>query len=159
MPRRRKPPRLAVDPSELDVHKPDDPVAVLRFGEPDGLPADRFADKHQRAVPPDLPRLLDAAYLVRGVVPRLLEARRVGTGRRHLVPRRRLLVQRLMRAHGIELGPHPIEAPLLVLRRRGRRRRGLLLKGQMKPLVPPVLLGMPRVDPIELNPELQPPPR
>jgi len=59
----------------------------------------------------------------------------------------------------IEFAPHPIETPLLLDRCRGWRRRGLFLESQMKSLVAPILLRMPPVNPIELNPQFEPPDR
>ena len=53
----------------------------------------------------------------------------------------------------------PIKPPLLLRRRRRGRRGRLLLQRQMKPLMPPILLGMARINPIELDAELQPPDR
>ena len=154
VPRRRKTACLAIDATELDVHEAYGPIAAVSFHQSDGLAADCFAHKDPLPLPPNLPGLFDAAHLVRGVIPRLLEARRVGAGRRHIETRRRLLVERFMRPLRIEFAPHPIKARLLRAGRRCRGRRRLLLQCQMKPLVAAILLGMAAIDAIELNPEL-----
>ena len=75
VPRRRKAARLPINAAEFDVHETHRPIAAWRFREPHDFPADRFADKDPLAVPLNLPGLLDAAHLVRGVIPRLLEPR------------------------------------------------------------------------------------
>ena len=126
---------------------------------PTEFAADRLAHKHQLAPPLDLPVRPDAPHLVRRVIPRVLEPRGVGPGRGRIDARRRRLAERFVRPLRIELAPHAIEPPLAAPRRRRRRRRRLLLQRQMKALVPAILLRMPGVDPIELDPQLQPPHR
>jgi len=105
MPRGRKPARLPIDAAEFHVHKAHGPIAAFGFHQPHGLAADRFTHKDHLALPPDLPGLFDTAHLVRGVVPRLREARRVGAGRRHIVARGRGLPERFMRTLRVEFTP------------------------------------------------------
>ena len=78
VPRRRKPPGLAIDPAEFHVHEPCSPIALLGFRQPDEFPAHRLADKDHVALPPDLAIRFDPPHLMRSVVPRVLEPRRVG---------------------------------------------------------------------------------
>src|ERR1700716_3929596 len=64
-----------------------------------------------------------------------------------------------MRPIRVEFAPHPIKPPLLLTRRRRWRRGRFLLQREVKALVTPILLGMTRIDAIQLNPQLQPPDR
>ena len=108
-------------------------------------------------LPLDLPVRVHAAHLMRCVIPGILELGRQGPGGRDIDVPRRSLPQGLVRPVSIKLAPDAIKPPLL--RRacsRGRPRR-LLLQGQVKPLVAPVLLRVPRIDPIQVNPQFQPP--
>src|SRR5690606_24994667 len=127
VPRRRKTPRLAVQASEFHLHKPDNPVPAFGLGEADEFAAHRLADEDVLALPLDLAPRLHASNLVPRVVPWVLDARRVGPGRGHIVPRRRLLPECLVRPLAIEFPAQPIEALLLGGGRRRRRRRRLLL--------------------------------
>ena len=123
------------------------------------LPLHGFTHKHQFPFPLDLPVRVHTPHLVRRVVPGILELGRIGPGGRDIDVPRRSLPQCLVRPVSIKLAPHAIKPPLLGLARgRGCQRR-LLLQRQVKPLVAPVLLRVPRIDPIQVNSQLQPPHR
>lgn len=62
-----------------------------------------------------------------------------------------------MRPLVIELVHEGIEAGLLLEDVRGRRPRGLGLQRQVKTLVPPILLGMPRRNSLQADAEAEPP--
>lgn len=66
-------------------------------------------------------------------------------------------MQSLVRPFVIETGDEPIELRLLLKEVLGRRLSGLLLRGQMHPLVPAVLLRMARFDALDVDPQTQPP--
>src|SRR5215213_11322487 len=159
VPRGRESSRLAIDASEFQVHEPDEPIAALGLGEAHEFTADGLAYKHVRPLPFDLSGLLHPSHLVARVIPRILEPRGVGPGRRRIHGRRRALAEGFMGAFRVEFAAHPIKPTLLRARRSGRRRRGVLLQGQVKAFVPSVLLRMPAIDPIELNAQFQPPHR
>src|ERR1700752_5501979 len=72
---------------------------------------------------------------------------------------RALVSQRFVWPLRVEFSAHAVKPRLLLPRRPGGRRRRLLLQRQMKALVTPVLFRVPRSDPIELNPQLEPPHR
>ena len=151
VPRRCESARHAIDAAEFDLHEAHKPIATVGLDEPDQFALHRGADKNPFALPRDLPRVFDAPHLVGRVVPGVLEQHGIRPRRRHIVPRRRRLAERFVRTHGIEFPPHPIKPPLLLPHRGRRRRRGLLLQGEMESLVPSVLLRMPPINPIQLN--------
>src|SRR3970282_106500 len=62
-----------------------------------------------------------------------------------------------MRPFGVKFLAQVIKPLLLVAGRRRRRRGGVLLQRQMKAFVPAILLRMPRIDALHLDPELPPP--
>src|SRR5260370_17410824 len=72
-----------------------------------------LADENQFALPPDLAVAADPAQLEVGGIVRILEPVRISSRRRRVVPSRRSLAERLMRALMIELGAERIEPPLL----------------------------------------------
>lgn len=157
MPGWRKPTRLPIDAPEFDLHEVDAPITTRGFSEPDQLAADGFAHEDELTPPLDLPAIADASDLVGRVVPRILHSRGIGPRRRRIQAGGRLLPEGFVGAFGVELATHAVEASLLRRRRGGGRRRGLLLEREMKSLMTTILLGMPAINPIELNAELQPP--
>ncbi len=114
LPRRRKAPGLSIDAAQFHVHEADEPIAALGFGEPDQFAPHRFAHKDPFPLPLDLPRRFHAPHLVGRVVPRILEPRGIGPGRRHIVARGWRLPERFMRPLRVEFPPHAIKPPLLL---------------------------------------------
>src|SRR3954464_13790672 len=80
VPRRRKVARDAINPPQFHMHEPDEPIAARGFRQANQLTAHRFTHKHELTVPLNLARLFDSTDLVRRVIPRVLQARRVGPG-------------------------------------------------------------------------------
>src|SRR5215204_6248319 len=111
MPRRRKLPRLAIDAAQLHLHEVDTPIAALSFREPDQFATHRLTHKDPFTLPLDLPRCLHPAHLMGRVVPRVLEPRGIGPGRRHIVARGWGLPERFVRTLRVEFAPHPIKPP------------------------------------------------
>ena len=118
---------------------------------PTSSPRIACTDEHNLAFPFDLAIGLNPAHLVRRVVPRILKPPRVGTGRGDVDASGWPLPQRFMRPLPIEFGPHLIKAPLLLRCRRGRRGAGLFLQREMESLVASILLGMARLNALEVN--------
>ena len=91
-----------------------------------------------------------------GVV-RILDLGREAPRRRSMDGGRRDLAQRLVRPLVVVLAPERIEAALLRRHRRAGWERGLLLEGEMKPLVAAVLLRLAHVDVLGPDAELDQP--
>ena len=109
-----------VDQSEVDVGEADDPVAVLGFGDADGLADEAFADEDKLAAPFDFAAGAHPADGMVGVVPGLVEALWTAPGRRPVMGRR-LLAERFVRPLVVVVLAEGIEARLLLVRV-GRRR-------------------------------------
>ena len=118
----------AVDQSEVDVGEADDPVAVLGFGDADGLADQAFADEDELAAPLDFAAGAHPADGMVGVVPELVEALRTAPGRRPVMRGRCFLAERLVRPLVVVVLAEGVEARLLLLRRGRRRPRGLRLQ-------------------------------
>src|SRR5260370_23925278 len=118
-----------------------------------------LADENQFAMPPDLAVAADPAQLEVGGLVRILEPVRISSRRRRVVPCRRSLAERLMRALMIDLGAERIEAPLLGRRGGGWRAGALDLEGPMHSFMASVLLRLAGLDSLRRNAELDPPHR
>src|SRR5882724_8727314 len=115
-PGRRKAAELlvcAVDDTEIDVGKADDPIAALGLGNPDRLVDENLADEHEVAAPFDFSVAAHPTHGVIGVIPGLFDAIRMGARRGRVAAARRLLAERLMRPLVVVMRPEPIEAALL----------------------------------------------
>src|SRR5215469_8145757 len=71
-----------VDDPQVDIGKPDEPVAGFGFGNADGLADQRLAEKNHGAAPTDLAIAAHLAHGVIGVVPRRLNLIGVGPAAR-----------------------------------------------------------------------------
>jgi hypothetical protein len=85
-----------VDNPEIDVGKPDQPVAGFGFGKTDGLADQRLAEKDRLAAPADLAVASHIAHGVIGIVPGRLNLIRIGPRRGPIAARRRHLAERFM---------------------------------------------------------------
>ena len=139
----------AIEDAEIDVGEADDPVAVLGFGDADGLADEAFADEDELAAPFDFAAAAHPADGMVGVVPGLVEALRTAPGRRPVMLGRRLLAERFVRPLVVVVSAEGIEARPLLARRGRRRPRGLSLQRPVHPFVPAVLLRCPRLDVLE----------
>ena len=131
------------DSPKFEVHEAHNPIAALGLRDPDGFMTDRRADEDEVAAPLDFPIVADPPDLVRGVVPGILEARRIRPRRRHMHATRRLLSQRFVGPFRVEFPAQAVKPRLLLSQRRGGRRRRLVLQRPVKPLVTPVLFRVP----------------
>src|SRR5690242_18225672 len=145
----------SLEETEFDIGETNQPMAVFGFGHANGFADQRLADEDQLASPFDFAIAAHPSLDMVGIVTRFARSpgRPVGS---LIVLGGSLLAQRLVRTLVIVTLAEGVEAPLLLARRRGGRMRGLRLQGAVHALVPAVLLWCARLDPLELDPELQP---
>ena len=117
VPRRREAAGVSINAPQFEVHEAHDPIAALRLRDPDGFMTDRRADEDEVAAPLDFPIVADPPDLVRGVVPRILEARRIRSRRRHMHVTRRSLSQRFVWPFRVEFPAQAVKPCLLLSQR------------------------------------------
>src|SRR5580704_263533 len=98
-----------------------DVMALVAFGEADDFAGQGLADEYAFAAPSDFAEAVDASDFVMGVVPRVVD------------PRRRPLLQRLVRTLLVEVLAKHVEALLLFARAQRRRLRRLLRQRAVHP--------------------------
>jgi len=143
--------------SELERAEIDVPDAIIDFLEADVFPGTGNGDVDPLGVPPNPPVRAHVSGLEPvGVFQWGQPVGHCPRGR--CIDRRGgLQIQGFVRALGVELLPEVIE--LTLLRTTGRRRgaSGFGLEGPVQPLMPTVLVGLPRFDEFGEDPEAHPP--
>ena len=145
-----------IDEAKVDIGEAHDPVALLSLGDADELADEGFADEDEVATPFDLAIGTHPAYRMVGVIPGILHFSRISPGRGAIAAGRRVLVESLMGSDVVEVVAEVLEPGLLLGRACGRRAGGLGLERAVHALVAAVLLRLARLDPLELDAELDP---
>src|SRR6478736_1288774 len=145
-----------IDEAKVDIGEAYDPVALLSLGDADELADEGFADEDEVATPFDLAIGTHPAYRMVGVIPGILHPGRISPGRGAIAAGRRVLIESLMGSDVVEVLAEVLEPGLLLGRACGRRAGGLGLERAVHALVAAVLLRLARLDPLELDAELDP---
>jgi len=147
---------LQVYITQIIVHKADEPDAVVDLFDADGLASqagteiDLFAIKTQATAVGDHDRLVVKRVMGIGNAA-------IGSDRFGIDLGRILHVQCFVRSFDIEFLDKGIELGLLLQDISAGWPRGLLLQGQMHTFMAAILLGMPRANPFDADPQAQPP--
>ena len=147
-----------VEVPEIVVHEADEPDLILDLFDAHPLPGKDLTEV-------DLPSVVADAATVghrgRPVVERIVQLTQtaIRPGRRNVALGRDLHLQRLVRALPVVVVNECVEPGLLLQEVGGRWSGRFGLERQMHPLVPPVLLGMPRLDTLDGDAEPEPPHR
>ena len=143
-----------VDRSEAHRAVPDDPDAILLFGQADRLSSQVLADIQSMALPLDLTAMAYPAHRPAVGIVRRTQPAPVCPFGGPVVTGWRGLPQRLVRPLLVVGLAERVEPPALRAQARGRRRRRLLLEGLMETLQPTVLLRLAGIDALRHYPRL-----
>src|SRR5712692_8355822 len=152
-------PAAAIDQAAVALAEAHHMIAGFELGDANRFADQRLADEDAIALPHDLAGAAHAPDLVIGIIPRLLDAIRHHSPRRHINLMRRPLAERFVRTLLVVVPAEGVEARLLLDRIRSRRARSLRLERAMHALVAAVLLRGGRMDKVRLDTELDPPRR
>src|ERR1700716_1448040 len=131
------------------------PALLIDRFESDGLFSQDFRKVEQLSSPLDLAVVTDLPDRDSRLILHLGEFGRIGAGRGAIDASRRVSSQRLMAALPVIFLQKRIVVSLLLLEI--ALRRHCFLQGSMHPFVTPVLGRFSRLDPLRLNPQLDPP--
>src|SRR3972149_2801128 len=148
-----------VEAPEAAVVKVDVPEAVVDRFEADVLLQQSVADGHAVAMPADAAVAADAPHFEMAGILGREQPRRKRVGRWPIDGRRRTLLERFLRALLMVQRPPARETGLLRAARRGRWPRDLSFKRAMHAFVAGILFGVPRLDELRYDAELDPPDR
>src|SRR5262249_29445176 len=149
---------LQIKVSQIIIHKAHQPNVVVDFSDADGLIGEDRTEVDFLAAQTDSTTTRDHDGFV---VEWIVDVRQplVGTCGRLIDLRRALHVQGLVRPLVVEDLDEFVEPSLLLQEIGSSRFGGFFLQGQMHAFMAAVLLGMPRFDAFDANPQAEPPHR